>query len=102
MRPAARQKALRGSRCRSPVAAAGLHATLSAYRDDSDHRVAFAIPVWQLLSAPRDNLKQRAERLAPLMAEAPAIASAEAREAPSAWRSDGVTKPAPSWTIAVR
>jgi L-seryl-tRNA(Ser) seleniumtransferase len=84
------------------ILAAGLHATLAAYRDDSDHGVVFAIPVWQLLTAPRDNLKQRAERLAPLMAEIPTIASAEAGEAPSAWRADDATTHAPSWAIAVR
>jgi L-seryl-tRNA(Ser) seleniumtransferase len=84
------------------IVAAGLYSTLVAYRDDSEPSAVFSVPVWQLLSAPRDNLKHRAERLAPLMAEIPAIDSAEAREAPSAWRGDNVTKTAPSWSIVVR
>jgi L-seryl-tRNA(Ser) seleniumtransferase len=84
------------------VVAAGLHATLATYRDDSDHSAVFAIPVWQLLSAPRDNLKQRAERLAPLMAEVPDIASVDAQEVQSAWGADALNMPGPSWAIAVQ
>lgn len=53
-----------------------LAATLRLYRDleQARHRV----PLLQLLSAPLDNLRTRAERLAPQMAASPAIAAADA------------------------
>jgi L-seryl-tRNA(Ser) seleniumtransferase len=81
---------------------AALHATLLSYKNDRDLSFAFTIPLWQLLSAPRANGKQRAERLAPLMAAIPGVARAEACETHSPWRK-GVsgTAQAPSWAIAV-
>jgi L-seryl-tRNA(Ser) seleniumtransferase len=83
--------------------AAALHATLAAYRDDHEGSAAFAIPVWQLLSAPLANLQQRAERLAALIAGSPLVASAKARAAESAWRRTGnLSLPAPTWIIAIR
>jgi L-seryl-tRNA(Ser) seleniumtransferase len=39
-----------------------------------------ALPVWQLLTTPVENLRNRAERLAPQLAQAPGIASAIAVE----------------------
>jgi L-seryl-tRNA(Ser) seleniumtransferase len=69
-----------------PLIAAALNATLELYRDAATGPLILHVPVWQQLSAPLDNLKQRAERLAPLMAECPAVTSAEAREVDSAWR----------------
>ena len=55
---------------------AALAATLRLYRDpeQAKHR----IPLLQLLSAPLDNLRTRAERLAPQMAACQAIAAADA------------------------
>lgn len=83
--------------------AAALHVTLSAYRDDHEGSAAFAIPVWQLLSAPLANLQQRAERLAALIAVSPLVASAEARAAESPWRRTGsLSLPAPTWIISIR
>jgi L-seryl-tRNA(Ser) seleniumtransferase len=83
--------------------AAALHATLAAYRDDHEGSAAFAIPVWQLLSAPLANLRQRAERLAALIAASPVAASAEAVTAESTWgRSGSFSVSAPTWLIAIR
>jgi len=85
-----------------PLSAAGLHATLAAYREDKDQSVVFALPMWQLLSAPLANLKQRAERLAPLIGHSPAIASSEAVEIDSVWRRCGSrSSTAKSWAIAL-
>jgi seryl-tRNA(Sec) selenium transferase len=86
----------------SSVTLAGLHATLSAYKNNKES-VPYTIPVWQLLSAPPANWKQRAERLAPLIAAIAGVASAEPREAQSAWRAgSGGDSQAASWAIDVR
>jgi L-seryl-tRNA(Ser) seleniumtransferase len=53
---------------------AALYATLEAY--DGTQRVAESLPVWQLLTAPIENLRSRAERIAPQLAQAPGVASA--------------------------
>jgi L-seryl-tRNA(Ser) seleniumtransferase len=86
----------------APTAAASLGATLSAYKSDKDEPVAFNIPVWQLLSAPRANWQQRAERLTPQIGTVAGVASAEAREVRSAWRGDRSSAESLSWAIAVR
>jgi L-seryl-tRNA(Ser) seleniumtransferase len=57
---------------------AALAATLRLYRDPEQAR--HRIPLLQLLNAPLDNLRTRAERLAPQMAATPAIAAADAIE----------------------
>lgn len=57
---------------------AALAATLRLYRDPEQAKRR--IPLLQLLSAPLDNLRTRAERLAPQMAASKAIASADAVE----------------------
>jgi L-seryl-tRNA(Ser) seleniumtransferase len=57
---------------------AALAATLTAY-EDAD-RGAEALPVWQLLTTPVENLRNRAERIAPQLAQAQWIGSAEAVE----------------------
>jgi L-seryl-tRNA(Ser) seleniumtransferase len=76
---------------------------LKLYRESDDKPAIYQIPVWQLLSAPAANLELRARRLAALMAEAPGIASAEAREVESAWRRWGArTWTAKSWCIDLR
>lgn len=54
---------------------AALAATLRIYRDPQQAKLR--IPLLQLLSAPLDNLRTRAERMAPQMAATPAIASAD-------------------------
>jgi L-seryl-tRNA(Ser) seleniumtransferase len=53
-----------------------LAATLRLYRDPEKARLS--VPLLQLLGTSAENLKNRAERLAPQMAAAPAIAAAEA------------------------
>lgn len=55
---------------------AALAATVRLYRDPDQARRR--VPLLQLLSAPVDNLRTRAERLAPQMAACTAIASADA------------------------
>jgi len=54
---------------------AALAATLRLYEDES--RALRSIPLLALLSAPVDNLRNRAERLAPQLAALPAVAAAE-------------------------
>lgn len=58
------------------ITLAALAATLRHYRDLEE--AERSIPLLSLLSTPIDNLKNRAERLAPQLAACPAIASAEA------------------------
>jgi seryl-tRNA(Sec) selenium transferase len=62
---------------------AALRATLNLY--GGEQPPIHQIPVLQLLSAPLDNLRQRAERLAPLMQESNAIAEALPLLAESLW-----------------
>jgi L-seryl-tRNA(Ser) seleniumtransferase len=54
--------------------AAALKATLECYEGASPNLQA--LPVWQCLTAPIENLRNRAERLAPQLAQLEAIASA--------------------------
>lgn len=80
--------------------AAALRATLRTY--ETPDRLEFETPVWQLLSTPIDNLKQRAERLAPLLAECPTIASVEPVEGESAWAKAGAaTLTGPTWALRI-
>jgi L-seryl-tRNA(Ser) seleniumtransferase len=53
---------------------AALCATLECY--DGAERGAEALPVWQLLTTPIENLRNRAERIAPQLAQVAGIASA--------------------------
>jgi L-seryl-tRNA(Ser) seleniumtransferase len=57
-----------------PLLAAAMCATLECY--DGAERSANALPVWQLLTAPIENLRNRAERIAPQLAQSTTIASA--------------------------
>ncbi len=57
------------------ITLAALAATLRLYQDPE--QAEQTVPLLMLLSAPIENLKNRAERLAPQLAQAPAIASAE-------------------------
>jgi L-seryl-tRNA(Ser) seleniumtransferase len=56
---------------------AALAATLECYEDD---RRLESLPVWQLLTAPVENLRNRAERIAPQLAQTAGIAAAVAVE----------------------
>jgi L-seryl-tRNA(Ser) seleniumtransferase len=58
-----------------PLRAAGLIGTLQCH--DAMAKTDQLLPVWQLLTTPVDNLRNRAERLAPQIAAAEGIASAE-------------------------
>lgn len=57
---------------------AALLATLECHEDSE--LSTEASPVWQLLTAPIENLRNRAERIAPQLAQAPGVASAIAIE----------------------
>ncbi|MCI0332318.1 MAG: hypothetical protein L0228_03710 [Planctomycetes bacterium] len=57
---------------------AALAATLECH-DDSE-RGTYALPAWQLLTAPLENLRNRAERIAPQLSGALGVASAVAIE----------------------
>lgn len=82
--------------------AGALRATLDCYGEGQADVAMFETPIWQLLSAPLANLQQRAERLAPLIAECEGIVSAEAREVESIWALRGAEElRAKSWAIAV-
>ena len=79
---------------------AGLVATLELYRDVSTAEEA--LPLLSRLSAPLDNLRNRAERLAPQLAAAPSIASAAPEEAITYL--SGVPLPSqqlPTWCVAL-
>jgi L-seryl-tRNA(Ser) seleniumtransferase len=58
--------------------AAALTATVQSY--ENTERGAEALPLWQLLTTPVENLRNRAERIAPQLANAAGIASAAAFE----------------------
>jgi L-seryl-tRNA(Ser) seleniumtransferase len=58
--------------------AAALTATVQSY--ENTERGAEALPLWQLLTSPVENLRNRAERIAPQLANAPGISSATAVE----------------------
>lgn len=79
---------------------AALEATLRLYRDPDKARRQ--IPLLQLLCTSVDNLKNRAERLAPQMAAAAAVASAQAEPTVACLRENAVpTQQLPSWAIAL-
>lgn len=77
---------------------AALAATLEIYR--SGQRVMHQIPVLQLLSAPLENLQQRAERLAQLMASADAVEVAQPQAVDALWLEATESQlVGPSWAI---
>ena len=79
---------------------AGLAATLRLYRDPK--QAAQSIPLLRMLSAPLDNLRLRAERLAPQIGESVRISNAEVVEGQSTL--GGGTLPSqflPSWCVAL-
>ena len=80
---------------------AALEATLEIYR--APDKVIHQIPVLQLLSTPLENLQQRCERIAPLLAECEGVASAEVVARESIWLDAGSSQmSASSWAIALR
>jgi len=80
---------------------AALEATLEIYR--TPDKVIHQIPVLQLLSTPLENLQQRCERIAPLLAECEQIETAEVVARESIWLDAGSSQmSAASWAIALR
>lgn len=89
------------SRCDSPRLAA-LVETLAIVEEHGPADAVFHLPAWQLLSAPLANLKQRAERLAALMAASPSVASAEPHEEASVWGISADQRlSGPTWQIVI-
>jgi L-seryl-tRNA(Ser) seleniumtransferase len=83
-----------------PLSAAALLATLELY-GDPEH-LDQTLPLFQLLGTSVENLRHRAERLAPQMAAAESIASADAVETQSSLCPDGLADEArPSYGIAL-
>lgn len=86
-----------------PLVIAALEAVLRLYREATAAPPIFQLPVWQLLSAPLGNLEQRAVRIAALMGESSAIASAQARAVESPWRRWGARQwTAKSWVVELK
>jgi hypothetical protein len=80
---------------------AALAATLAIYQ--SGERVIHQIPIWQLLTAPLENLEQRAIRLATLISSSERIASATPTRCDGTWcDADDVKLAGPSWAIVVK
>ncbi|MEM6331169.1 MAG: hypothetical protein AAF790_13090 [Planctomycetota bacterium] len=65
----------------APFSAAALAATLKLLSDPAE--ALLQTPVLSLLSTPLDNLRNRAERLAPQIAQSPLVAAAEAMPLPA-------------------
>lgn len=83
-----------------PLVLAALSSTLQIYRNVEQPE--FQIPILQLLAAPLENLRQRCERIAPLVAEAAVVAEAQPLECQSLWLDTvEVKQSAPSWAIRV-
>ena len=79
---------------------AALAATLRLYQDENTAKQS--IPLLALLDTPLDNLKNRAERLAPQIAATKAVASAEVVEGHAFLGGGSVpTQEIPTWCIAV-
>ena len=77
-----------------------LAATLRLYRDPE--RAARQIPLLQLLEAPLENLQQRAERLAPQIADTQVVEKAEPIEDVAYLGGGSVpTQQIPTWCIAI-
>ena len=78
-----------------------LAATLELYQNDLE--VIHQIPVLQLLSTPLDNLKQRCERLAPLLELTSAVGEAVPMQCESCWwQTSSKEWQGPSWAISIR
>lgn len=81
------------------LALAALAATLRLYRDAES--APHGVPLLSLLSTPLDNLKNRAERLAPQMAVCPALASATPVPGQASLASGPASQRIASWCIAL-
>jgi len=82
------------------ITLAALAATLRLYRDPASARRS--IPLVQLLSTGIENLKCRAERLAPQLAQLPALSSAEALQSTTFLGCDSLPlQQLPTWCIAL-
>jgi L-seryl-tRNA selenium transferase len=82
------------------LALAALAGTLKLYQ--SPDKIIHQIPILQLLSTPMENLRQRAQRLAALMAQAEAIAEANPIESESLWcQTSTLHHAAPTWIISL-
>lgn len=88
---------------------AALVATLQLYAERTSGEARdiepfhLTVPLWQLLSTPLDNLQQRSQRLATLLAACRGIATAEPTSVDSAWARRGATElSGSSWAVALR
>jgi hypothetical protein len=80
---------------------AGLAATLAVYH--ANERVIHQIPLWQLLTAPLENLEQRCHRLAALIGANEQIVSATPTRCDGTWCDSEDTKlSSPSWAIVAK
>lgn len=80
---------------------AALSATLAVYQ--TNERVVHQIPLWQLLTAPLENLEQRCHRLSSLIAAKDQIISATPTRCDGTWCDSEDTKlSAHSWAIVVK
>jgi len=94
------QHPLAGALTAHSLTLAALEATLEIYRGQD--RVVHQIPVFQLLSAPLENLQQRGQRLSPLMEQSAAVARSEPCQCESAWYDAPETRlVGPSWAVAL-
>jgi seryl-tRNA(Sec) selenium transferase len=86
----------------SPLALAALGGTAAVVRSWGDD-FALHLPAWQLLSAPLENLEQRARRLAPQIEALDANLQATPVRREAAWlRCGDAEATAATWTIEVR
>ena len=82
------------------ITLAALAATLRLYQDTE--RVEQSVPLLTLLSTPVENLKNRAERLAPQLAACEAIAAADATEGSTFLGGGSVpNQEIPTWCVAL-
>lgn len=96
-----RRGELAGALAADTMVLAALEATLALYR--TPEKAVHHIPVLQLLSAPLENLKQRCERIAPLIADCERIESAQPTELESVWLDAGDSQlSAAGWGIALQ
>ncbi|MEM8944516.1 MAG: hypothetical protein AAGD11_04970 [Planctomycetota bacterium] len=80
---------------------ASLEATLQIYR--TPDRLPHDVPVLQLLTTPLENLEQRCQRIAPLLAACDIVAAAEPVAVESAWLdASDRTLVSKSWAIALQ
>lgn len=78
-----------------------LLSTLDIYRNQK--RVIHQIPIWQLLSAPIENLQQRSERLAPLIADSCEVADAIPAAGESTWfETPQMRLAGPTWAVKLQ